>query len=122
MGLGFSADRGETWVNSLVPGYPQDTSAEGMASPLFGSHTDAGDPVAAFDRAGNLYAGGIAFNRVKPANGDVWVAKYLPPRIPAATPTTTPTPGSSVRAALGRAGRHLPGQDHAGGRPHRRRP
>jgi hypothetical protein len=22
MGLGFSADRGETWVNSLVPGYP----------------------------------------------------------------------------------------------------
>ena len=47
MGLGFSADRGETWVNSLVPGYPQDTSAEGMASPLFGSHTDAGDPVAA---------------------------------------------------------------------------
>jgi hypothetical protein len=48
-----------------------------MASPLFGSHTDAGDPVAAFDRAGNLYAGGIAFNRVRPANGDVWVAKYL---------------------------------------------
>jgi hypothetical protein len=77
MGLGFSADRGETWVNSLVPGYPQDTSAEGMASPLYGSHTDAGDPVAAFDRAGNLYAGGIAFNRVRPANGDVWVAKYL---------------------------------------------
>src|SRR5918996_1517585 len=64
MGLGFSADRGETWVNSLVPGYPQDTSAEGTASPLYGSHTDAGDPV-------------VAFNRVKPANGDVWVAKYL---------------------------------------------
>jgi hypothetical protein len=76
MGLGFSADRGETWVNSLVPGYPEDTSTEGMASPLYGSHTDLSDPVAAFDRAGNLYVAGIAFNRAKPANGDIWVAKY----------------------------------------------
>jgi len=76
MGLGFSADRGETWVNSLVPGYPLDTSAEGQASPLYGSHTDLSDPVAAFDRSGNLYVAGIAFNRVKPANGDIWVAKY----------------------------------------------
>ena len=76
MGLGFSSDRGETWVNSLVPGYPEDTSAEGRASPLYGTHLDLSDPVAAFDRAGNLYVGGIAFNRVRPANGDVWVAKY----------------------------------------------
>jgi len=76
MGLGFSADRGETWVNSLVPGYPEDTSAEGRASPLYGSHTDLSDPVAAFDRAGNLYQAGIAFNRVKPANGDIFVSKY----------------------------------------------
>jgi len=76
MGLGFSADRGETWINSLVPGYPEDTSAEGRASPLYGSHTDLSDPVAAFDRAGNLYQAGIAFNRVKPANGDIFVSKY----------------------------------------------
>ena len=47
-----------------------------MASPLYGTHTDAGDPVAAFDRAGNLFVAGIAFNRVKPQNGDVWVATY----------------------------------------------
>ena len=65
---------GETWTNSIVPGYPQDTSAEGRTSPLHGTHTDAGDPVAAFDRDGNLFVGGIAFNRVKPSNGDVWVA------------------------------------------------
>jgi hypothetical protein len=76
MGLGFSADRGETWVDSLVPGYPEDTSAEGQASPLYGSHNDLSDPVAAFDRGGNLYVAGIAFNRVRPANGDIWVAKY----------------------------------------------
>src|SRR5215204_1055014 len=75
-GFAYSPDGGENWTNSIVPGYPQDTSAEGRASPLYGTHTDAGDPVAAFDRAGNLFVGGIAFNRVKPQNGDVWVATY----------------------------------------------
>ena len=60
----------------MVPGYPQDTSAEGMSSPLFGNHTDAGDPIAAFDSDGRLYVGGIAFNRVGPINGDVYVASY----------------------------------------------
>jgi hypothetical protein len=75
-GFAFSLDGGESWTNSIVPGYPQDTSAEGMASPLFGTHTDAGDPIAAFDSDGNLFVGGIAFNRVKPSNGDVYVATY----------------------------------------------
>ena len=75
-GFAFSVDGGESWTDSIVPGYPQDTSAEGMASPLFGTHTDAGDPIAAFDNAGNLFVGGISFNRVKPSNGDVYVATY----------------------------------------------
>jgi hypothetical protein len=75
-GFAYSLDSGETWTNSTVPGYPADTSAEGMASPLFGKHTDAGDPIAAFDNDGNLFVGGIAFNRVKPSNGDVYVATY----------------------------------------------
>ena len=57
-GFAFSVDGGESWTDSIVPGYPQDTSAEGMASPLFGSHTDAGDPIAAFDNAGNLFVAG----------------------------------------------------------------
>ena len=47
-----------------------------MASPLYGTHTDAGDPLVAFDNDGRLFVGGIAFNRVKPSNGDVWVASY----------------------------------------------
>jgi hypothetical protein len=76
-GFAFSTDRGETWTDSIVPGYPQDTSAEGMASPLFGNHTDAGDPIAAFDNEGNLFVGGIAFNRVGAINGDVYVSTYL---------------------------------------------
>ena len=75
-GFAYSLDGGETWTDSIVPGYPQDTSTEGMASPLFGTHTDAGDPIAAFDNDGNLFVGGISFNRVKPSNGDVYVATY----------------------------------------------
>src|SRR4029453_12843882 len=31
-GLAFSTDRGETWTPSKIPGYPSDTSAEGVAS------------------------------------------------------------------------------------------
>jgi hypothetical protein len=75
-GFAYSLDGGETWTDSIVPGYPQDTSPEGMASPLFRSHTDAGDPIAAFDNDGNLFVGGISFNRTHPANGDVYVATY----------------------------------------------
>jgi len=76
MGIAFSGDRGETWTPSKIPGYLSDTSAEGMASPLFGRQAEAGDPLLAFDGDGNLFAGGIAFNRVNPQNGDVWVATY----------------------------------------------
>ena len=43
---------------------------------MFGTHTDAGDPIAAFDNDGNLFVGGISFNRVKPSNGDVYVSTY----------------------------------------------
>jgi hypothetical protein len=76
MGIAFSRDRGETWTPSKIPGYPSDTSVEGMASPLHGRQAEAGDPLLAFDNDGNLFAGGIAFNRVNPQNGDVWVATY----------------------------------------------
>jgi len=75
-GFAYSTDRGETWTDSLVPGYPQDTSEEGQRSPLYGDHTDAGDPIAAFDNDGNLFVGGISFNRTGPVNGDVYVATY----------------------------------------------
>ena len=76
MGIAHSLDRGESWTPSKIPGYPTDTSAEGMASPLHGRQAEAGDPLLAFDNDGNLFAGGIAFNRVNPQNGDVWVATY----------------------------------------------
>ena len=62
-GFYFSSDSGSTWTNSLLPGYPLDTTAEGQASPLHGLALAAGDPVQAWDRFGNVYYGGIAFNR-----------------------------------------------------------
>src|SRR5438093_10327510 len=63
MGLAFSTDGGETWTDSLVPGYPADTSAEGMASPEFGRTNEASDPVAAFSPDGSMfYFGFLAYN------------------------------------------------------------
>ena len=71
-----SVDGGATWSNSLVPGYPADTSAAGIASPAHGSCAAAGDPTQSFDGAGRLYYGFICFNRVKPTNGSIYVARY----------------------------------------------
>jgi hypothetical protein len=79
MGLGFSIDGGQTWTNSLVPGYPADTSEEGMASPEFQRTNAASDPVGAFDRTGeHFYFGAISFNQFAGpgTNSDVWVARY----------------------------------------------
>src|SRR5687768_7727548 len=44
MGLFKSTNGGATWKSSLVPGYPQDTSPEGLASPLK-AYSAAADPV-----------------------------------------------------------------------------
>ena len=71
-----SADGGSSWQDSLVPGYPADTSAGGTASPAHGSCGAAGDPSQAFDNDGRLFYGFICFNRGKPVNGGIYVARY----------------------------------------------
>jgi hypothetical protein len=71
-----SPDGGATWTNSLVPGYPGDTSPAGMASPASGQCAAAGDPTQAFDAEGRLFYAFICFNRVKPSNGSVFAATY----------------------------------------------
>ena len=75
-GFYYSSDGGASWTDSLLPGYPGDTSAEGTASPLQGRVGSAGDPVQAWDTFGHLYYAGISFNRAHPQNGDLWVARY----------------------------------------------
>jgi len=79
-GLYVSSNGGATWFNTMVPGFPSDTSASGLASPLLGLD-GSGDPVTRFDAAGNLYLAGIAFNRNfdqpdRPVDTVVYVAKY----------------------------------------------
>jgi hypothetical protein len=71
-----STDGGASWTDSLVPGYPADASAAGLASPAHGSCVAAGDPTMSFDNTGRLFYGFICFNRSKPVNGDIYVATY----------------------------------------------
>jgi hypothetical protein len=85
-GFYYSDTHGASWVNSLVPGYFQDTSAAGQASPQYRFVLGTGDPVQAWDRHGHLYYGFIGFNRAKPQNASIFVAKY---NWPAADPTPT---------------------------------
>lgn len=103
----LSFDGGTTWFgtppdpagyNTMIPGFPSDTSPEGMSSPLYGLD-GSGDPVVRFDSAGNLYVAGIAFNRNfdqidKPVDNVVYVAKYDFTPGTLATASTNSTAGS----------------------------
>ena len=96
-GLYVSNNSGASWFNTFVPGFPSDTSAAGLASPLLGLD-GSGDPVVRFDSAGNLYAVGIAFNRNfdqpdRPLDTVVYVAKY---NYTPGTPGGTSTPNSAA--------------------------
>jgi hypothetical protein len=71
-----STDGGVTWSDSLLPGYPTDTSAQGLASPAHGYCGASGDPTQDFDGTGRLFYGFICFNRAQPINGGVFVATY----------------------------------------------
>lgn len=96
-GLYVSGDGGATWFNTMVPGFPSDTSSAGLASPLKGLD-GAGDPTVRFDAAGNLYAAGISFNRdfdQQDLSNDtvVFVAKY---NHTPGSPGGTSTPSSAA--------------------------
>ena len=62
LGIFKSFDGGASWQSTLIPGFPQDTSAAGMASPMKG-FTAASDPVVRAGSNGMFYYSGIAFNR-----------------------------------------------------------
>ena len=81
-GVYVSANHGTTFTDSLLPGYPGDTSTAGKESPLFGKDTSAGDPIMDWDTSGNLFVGGVAFNRtaltgaITQGNANMFVATY----------------------------------------------
>ncbi|HVQ30321.1 MAG TPA: pentapeptide repeat-containing protein, partial [Vicinamibacteria bacterium] len=62
LGIFKSFDGGSRWQSTLLPGYPQDTSIEGLASPLKAYKT-AADATVRAGTHGLLYMSGIAFNR-----------------------------------------------------------
>src|SRR6516225_6512733 len=62
LGIFKSFDGGLTWHSTLLPGYPQDQSAPGLASPIKGFQA-ASDPVVRAGTNGLFYYSGIAFNR-----------------------------------------------------------
>src|SRR6185295_15423470 len=78
-GFYYSTNSGATWTDSLLPGYPTDTSAEGSNCDISPQHclvVNTGDPVQAFDRWGHVFYGVIGFNRTKPASGSLFAARY----------------------------------------------
>ena len=85
LGLFKSFDGGRTWISNLVPGYPQDTSAEGTASPikhLFSNGTPApayagADPAVRAGTNGMFYYGGLAFVRQSGGSSAIFVARYI---------------------------------------------
>ncbi len=57
-----STDGGKTWTNSLVPGFPGDTSPEGLASPVHVvGWTIGSDPVITADSEGRVYLAWLPF-------------------------------------------------------------
>ncbi len=76
LGLFKSIDCGQTWTSTLLPGYPQDLSAEGLSSPAKGLPA-AADPTVRPGPGGLFYYSGIAFDRGSKDLGKVFVARFL---------------------------------------------
>jgi hypothetical protein len=76
LGLFKSTDGGLTWRSTLLPGYPQDISAEGLASPNKGFHAGA-DPTVRAGTNGLFYYSGIVFNRDSKGLGQIFVSRLI---------------------------------------------
>ena len=82
LGLFKSYDGGQRWTTTLLPGYPQDHSAVGLASPIKGYGAGA-DAVVRAGTNGLMYYAGLVFDRSDPATPEVpgksaiFVARYI---------------------------------------------
>jgi hypothetical protein len=89
--LGYyrSENAGSSFVSSLVPGYPDDTSPFGVTAKQQVRTASSGDPVIAWDAQGRAFFGSESSD--DPAGtpktfGDVWVATYDNPGGPTGNP------------------------------------
>ncbi|HZJ42354.1 MAG TPA: putative Ig domain-containing protein [Pyrinomonadaceae bacterium] len=76
LGIFKSFDGGLTWRSTLLPGYPQDTSPEGLASPNK-SFQGGADPTVRAGTNGLFYYSGIVFNRDEKGLGQVFVSRFI---------------------------------------------
>ena len=76
LGLYKSLDGGQRWKSTLLPGYPQDTTAIGKASPIYG-YQAAADPVVRPGTSGLFYYSGIVFDRTANGKSRVFVSRFI---------------------------------------------
>ena len=75
-GVFSSVNGGGSWVSTLISGYPQDTSATGLNSPLKGYEAGA-DPVIRAGTNGLFYYSGIVFDRGQGGESAVFVSRFM---------------------------------------------
>ena len=76
LGVFKSFNGGQSWSSTLLPGFPQDISTDGMESPLYGLDT-ACDPTVRAGPNGLFYYSGIAFDRTEHGRGVLFVARFI---------------------------------------------
>jgi hypothetical protein len=76
LGVFKSLDGGLTWTSTLLPGFPQDTSAQGLASPNKGFQAGA-DPTVRAGTNGMFYFSGIVFDRVEKGLSQIFVSRFI---------------------------------------------
>src|ERR1051326_4521521 len=74
-GIFKSSDGGNSWTSTLLPGFPQDNSPQGINSPIHG-YQAASDIVVRAGTNGLFYVSGIAFNRSNNASV-VFLARFI---------------------------------------------
>ena len=76
LGIFKSFDGGQTWQSTLLPGYPLDSSSDGLTSPVHGFQAGA-DPAVRAGTNGLFYYSGLAFNRGANAPSAVFLARFI---------------------------------------------
>ncbi len=76
LGVYKSFDGGQRWSSTLIPGFPQDTSPAGQASPLKG-YQAAADPVVRAGTSGLIYYNGLVFDRGENGKSGIFVARFI---------------------------------------------
>ena len=71
-----SFDGGARWSSTLMPGYPQDQSTDGVSSPLKG-YQAAADPVVRAGTNGLVYYSGLVFDRGDNGKSAIFLARFV---------------------------------------------